>query len=239
MYNGVKNISGGFIYMDKLLFLSQINLFDELPMEEMEAIDKISDMQPMKKGSIILGPHQPTKALYLLKKGKVRLYRSSEDGKQLTVDLLGDGNIFGETSSFSLNDDLTYAEALSDTYLCVIGKKEFEHLIEQKPKLAIKFIEILSARLKETYEMSENIALRNVQYRVLSLLLRLSEKFGRRNKEWQTIDIKITHNDIASMIGSTRETVSATISQLKKQGYIKKSPITFKINTVKTNEYLK
>jgi CRP-like cAMP-binding protein len=224
--------------MDKLLYLSQINLFDELPMEEIETIDKISDMQPMKKGSIILGPDKPTRALYLLKKGEVRLYRSSQDGKQLTVDLLGDGNVFGETSSFSLNDDQTFAEALSDVYLCVIGKEEFTQLIEQNPKLAIKFIEILSARLKETYEMSESIALRNVRYRILSLLLKLSEKFGRRNKEWQTIDIKVTHHDIASMVGSTRETVSATISQLKKDGYIKKSPLVFKINVEKTNEYL-
>jgi CRP-like cAMP-binding protein len=224
--------------MDKLLYLSQINLFDELPMEEIETIDKISDMQPMKKGSLILGPNQSTRALYLLKKGEVRLYRSSQDGKQLTVDLLGDGNIFGETSSFSLNYDQTYAEALSDVYLCVIGKEEFTQLVEQNPKLAVKFIEILSARLKETYEMSESIALRNVRYRILSLLLKLSEKFGRSNKEWQTIDIKVTHHDIASMIGSTRETVSATISQLKKDGYIKKSPFTFRIHVEKTNEYL-
>ncbi|OZM57388.1 cAMP-binding protein [Lottiidibacillus patelloidae] len=224
--------------MDKLLYLSQINLFEEMPMDELEAIDHISEMQPMKKGNLILGPTKPNRALYLLKKGNVRLYRSSEDGKQLTVDLLGDGNVFGETSTFSLNDDQTYAEALTDVYLCVIGKDEFTVLMEQYPKLAIKFIEILSARLKETYEMSESLALRNVRYRILSLLLKLSEKFGRRSKEWQTIDVKVTHHDIASMIGSTRETVSATMAQLKKDGFIKKSPLTFKINADKTTEFL-
>jgi CRP-like cAMP-binding protein len=224
--------------MDKLLYLSQINLFDEMPMDELEAIDNISAMKPLKKGKIILGPNNPTRALYLLKQGKVRLFRSSEDGKQLTVDLLGDGNVFGETSSFSLSDDQTYAEALSDVYLCVIGKDEFTKLIEQYPKLAIKFIEILSARLKETYEMSESLALRNVKYRMLVILLKLSEKFGRRNKEWQTIDIKITHHDLASMIGSTRETVSATFSQLKKDGFIKKSPLALKVNAEKAEQYL-
>jgi CRP-like cAMP-binding protein len=190
--------------MDKLLYLSQINLLEELPMEELEVIDKISDMKPMDKGTIIVSPHLPNRGLYLLKKGKVRLYRSNENGKQFTVDILGDGNIFGETSSFSLSDDQIYAEAMTDVYLCVIGKDEFEKLIEQNPKLAVKFIEILSARLKEIYELSEHIALRDVRYRVLSLLLKLSEKFGKRNKDWQTIDIKVTHHDIATMIGSTR-----------------------------------
>lgn len=224
--------------MDKLLYLSQINLFDDLPMEDIKIIDKISEMQPMKKGTLIFGPHQPLQALFLLKKGRVRLYRASEDGKQLTVDLLGDGNIFGETSTFSLNDDQVYAEAMSDIYLCVIGKKEFESLIEKNPKLAVKFIEILSARLKDTYEMSEQIALRTVRYRVLSLLLKLSEKFGRRNKDWQTIDIQVTHHDIATMIGSTRETVSVTMSDLKKEKLIKKSTLSFKIYVNKVQEEL-
>lgn len=207
-------------------------------MDEIRVIDKISDMKPLKKGTLILSPHHSAKALYLLKKGTVKLYRSNEKGKEFTVDLLGDGNIFGETTSFSLNDDNTYAEATTDVYLCVIGKVEFEKLIEDKPKLAIKFIEILSAKLKETYEISEQIALRDVRYRVISLLLKLSGKFGKRQNEWQTIDVKITHHDIATMIGSTRETVSAIIGQLKKDGVLKKTPLSLKINTVKTQEEL-
>ncbi|TKD71450.1 Crp/Fnr family transcriptional regulator [Pseudalkalibacillus hwajinpoensis] len=224
--------------MDKLTMLSQINLFDELEMSDLKQIDNVSDMQPLKKGTIILGPEKPMKALFLLKQGTVRLYRSNAAGKQLTVDLLGDGNIFGETSSFSLTDDLVYAEAMSDVYVCVIGKAQFEELISDNPKLAIKFIEILSSRLKDIYEMSENLALHSVKYRILSLLLKLSEKFGKRKNEWQTIDIKLTHYDIATMIGSTRETVSATIGELKKAGYIKKNPLVFAVHASKTSGFL-
>lgn len=224
--------------MDKLTMLSQINLFDELEMSDLKQIDNVSDMQPLKKGTLILGPEKPMKALFLLKQGTVRLYRSNAAGKQLTVDLLGDGNIFGETSSFSLTDDFVYAEAMSDVYVCVIGKTQFETLISENPKLAIKFIEILSSRLKEIYEMSENLALHSVKYRILSLLLKLSEKFGKRKNEWQTIDIKLTHYDIATMIGSTRETVSATIGDLKKAGYIKKNPLVFAVHASKTNLFL-
>ncbi len=218
--------------------LSQINLFDEMEMNDLVQIDRVSDMKPVKKGTIIVGPTKPMKALFLLKQGNVRLYRSNDSGKQLTVDILGDGNIFGETSSFSLSDDSVYVEAMTDVYLCIIGKEQFETLLSENPKLAIKFIEILSSRLKEIYEMSENIALRSVKYRVLSLLLKLSEKFGKRKNEWQTIEIKLTHYDMATMIGSTRETVSATIGDLKKAGYIKKNPLTFAIHAEKANNYL-
>jgi CRP/FNR family transcriptional regulator len=115
-----------------------------------------------------------------------------------------------------------YAEAMIDTYLCVIGVEEFEEFIEKNPKIALKFINILYNRLKEVYSMSEKIALSDVKYRIIFLLLKLSEKTGKRKKEWQTINMRLTHADIANMIGSTRETTSAILSQLKKEGLIKK-----------------
>ncbi|WP_059103049.1 Crp/Fnr family transcriptional regulator [Shouchella shacheensis] len=208
--------------MDKLFLLSQISLFDELPTEELQLIDQMSEMKPVKKGTLILSPEHPIEALFLLKKGQVRLYRMNAQGKQFTVDILVDGNIFGETSTMTLTDDQIYAEAMTETYLCILGKDEFETFIGKNPKIALRFINILSTRLNELYSLSEKIALVDVKYRVLYLLLKLSEKTGHRKQEWQTIEMKLTHQDIAYMIGSTRETTSATISQLKKDGFLKK-----------------
>jgi CRP-like cAMP-binding protein len=223
--------------MDKLSLLSQISLFDELPMAELKVIDELSQMKPVKKGTMILSPDHPIEALFLLKEGQVRLFRMNQQGKQFTVDVLTGGNIFGETSTLSLTDDQIYAEAMVDTYLCIIGKSEFENFIEKNPKIALKFINILSNRLKEVYSFSEKIALSDVKYRLLFLLQKLSEKTGKRTKEWQTIDMKLTHADIANMIGSTRETTSAILSQLKKDGIIKKG-LRLSIHADKTNEIL-
>ncbi|MCA1064022.1 Crp/Fnr family transcriptional regulator [Rossellomorea sp. AcN35-11] len=208
--------------MDKMMLLSQISLFDELPMDELQVIDDLSEMRPVKKGSVIISPDKPLQALFFLKEGQVRLYRMNHQGKQFTVDILTSGNIFGETSTLSLTDDQIYAEAMTDTYLCIMGVDEFEDFIVKNPKIAIKLINILSNRLKEVYSLSEKIALSDVKYRVVYLLVKLSEKTGKRKKEWQTINMKLTHADIANMIGSTRETTSAIISQLKKDGLIKK-----------------
>lgn len=204
------------------MLLSEINLFNELPMDELKLIDELSEMCPVKKGTVILSPDQPIEALFLLKRGQVRLYHMNAQGKQLTMDILVDGNIFGETSSLSLTDNEIYAEAMTDTYLCIIGKSEFEGLIEQNPKIAVKFINILSDRLKEVYSLSEKIAYSDVKYRLLYLLLKLSERTGTRNGEWQSINMKLTHQDMANMIGATRETTSAIVSQLKQDGLIKK-----------------
>ncbi|MGE7183224.1 Crp/Fnr family transcriptional regulator [Peribacillus sp. NPDC006672] len=223
--------------MDKLLLLSQISLLEELPMDDLKAIEELSEMKPVKKGTIILSPDKPIEALFFLKKGQVRLFRMNHHGKQFTVDILTSGNIFGETSTLSLTDDQVYAEAMTDTYLCMIGRNDFEGFLERNPKIALKFINILSNRLKEVYSLSEKIALSDVKYRLIYLLLKLSEKTGKRINEWQTINMTLTHADIANMIGSTRETTSAILSQLKKEGLIKKD-LKLSINAEKIEQLL-
>lgn len=224
--------------MDKILLLSQINLLDELPMNELKIIDEMSDMQPVKKGTIIFSPHNPLQALFLLKEGQCRLYHMNEEGKQFTVDILVSGNVFGETGSLLLTDDDIYAEAMVDSYLCVLNREKFDKFVESSPKVALKLIEILSARIKETYAMSKSIALGNVQQRILYLLLKLSEKTGKRNKEWQSINMKLTHAGIATMVGSTRETVSSFMSQFIKDGMLKKKFRTLYVHVDKANKML-
>lgn len=215
--------------MDKLTLLSHINLFEELPMEDMKLIDDNSTMTPVKKGTQILIPEQPLDVLFFLKKGQVRLYRMTPHGKQFTTDILVDGNVFGETESFMLTDQQTYAEAMTDCYLCTMDKEKFEAFIRATPDVSLKLIQILSSRLKETYDLSEKIALGDVRYRTLFLLLKMSEKSGKREKEWQSIAMKITHEDIATMVGSSRETISLLMSKLKKEGLLKKTLLGYSI----------
>jgi CRP-like cAMP-binding protein len=224
--------------MDKINLISHINLFDELPMEEIHVIDKMSTMTPVKKGTIIISPRNPIKALFLLKKGQVRLYRVNAQGKQFTTDILVDGNLFGETTSFSITDNEMYVEAMTDTYLCTMAKDEFETFIVKNPQISLKLINILSSRLKDTYDLSEKIALGDVKYRVLFLLVMLSERSGKRKKEWQTIEMRLTHADIATMVGSSRETVSAIISQLRKDGLLKKGLLHYSIDADLVKEKL-
>ncbi|MFB1082644.1 Crp/Fnr family transcriptional regulator [Jeotgalibacillus sp. JSM ZJ347] len=209
--------------MDKLTLLSHINLFDELPMNELKKIDQSSTMTPVKKGTQLLIPGQSLDILFILKKGQVRLYRMTPNGKQFTTDILVDGNVFGETDSFTLTDQDTYAEAMTDSYICTMNKEKFEQFIRSSPDVSLKLIQILSNRLKETYDLSEKIALADVRFRTLFLLLKMSEKSGKREKEWQSIQMKLTHEDLATMVGSSRESISLLMSRLKKEGLIKKT----------------
>ncbi|WP_241494622.1 Crp/Fnr family transcriptional regulator [Bacillus coahuilensis] len=130
--------------MNKLFMLSQINLLDELPHHQLEEINEMTSSSPIKKGTMILSPNHEMRSLYFLKKGQVRLYKLSPSGKEFTVDILGQGNIFGETSSFSLSEDHIYAQTMVDSYICTLSKVRFEELLRKRSDLSLKLISILS-----------------------------------------------------------------------------------------------
>ncbi len=223
---------------DKVTLLSKISLFEELSMDELKLVDAISTMRPVKKGTVVLSPSHPLQALFLLKKGQVRLYRLNSEGRQFTTDILVDGNVFGQTDTFALTDSETYAEAMTDTYLCIMAQEEFKAFMAQRPNLAMKLLNILSERLRETYDLSERIALADVRSRILYLLIRLSERRGRRQGAWQTVDMRLTHWDLATMVGSSRETVSAIMSELKRNGMLRRRLFAYALNADKAREQL-
>lgn len=206
--------------MDKLLYLSQINLLNSMEKDALMEIERITTMNSVKKGKIIFSPHQSIEGLFLLKKGQVRLYRINPEGKEFTVGLLGAGNIFGEIESFSTGTNDTYVEAISDTLLCLLKKEDFEKFIKERPEIALKMIKLLSERLREAQDMLEKLALSDVRSRITYLLLKLADTFGQPQGDFQRIDAPLTHQDLANMVGSTRETVSSILAIMVKENLI-------------------
>ncbi|UOK57686.1 Crp/Fnr family transcriptional regulator [Bacillus sp. OVS6] len=118
------------------------------------------------------------KILYLIKSGNVRLYKLSEGGKEFTIDILGTGHVFGEIGSFTTGSENMYAETWEDSIICTIDKNQFEKIIHDRPSVSLKFIEMVSNRLKEVEELLEYMAYSSVRKRLLFLLHKLAVKFG-------------------------------------------------------------
>ncbi len=114
----------------------------------------------------------------------------------------------------------TIAEALDDTYICVIKREDFEALLKRKPDLSFKLTKLIGLRLKRIGTRIEDLVFKDVNTRLANLLLDLSQKYGVKEKEGIQIGIKITHQEMANLIGSTRETVSMTLGEFKRQGLI-------------------
>jgi CRP-like cAMP-binding protein len=224
--------------MNKLWYLSQISMFATLPKEDLMEIDRMAPMSKLPKNMLIQTPVTFREGLYVIKEGKVRLYKINPEGKQFTLGILGKGNVFGEVDSFSLGTRDIFIETIDNVLLCSLGKEQFEKFLEERPQLAIKLLKVISDRLKERDMLLEQLAMGDVGDRVLHLLIKLSEQFGVEEEGYHKIDLPLTHQELAYMIGATRESVTMVLKELVKEDVIRTGRASIHVRLNKAKEYL-
>ncbi len=207
--------------VDKLAYLSQIDLFRQLSREELQAVDRVAAVQVAPRGTLLLDPARFEPVLYLVKRGYVRLYRVTPEGRQLTVSLVGPGNVFGELEGLSTGTRRSFGEAVTDVLLCVLRDADLERLMRAYPEVAVRMVRVLSERLRELEELLERVALSNVRTRLLHLLLKLAERFGTPEGRLVQVGVGLTHQDLADMVGCSRETVTLTLGELGREGVVR------------------
>lgn len=218
---------------DKIWYLQKIDILSGLLPEEMKFIDQRSRMCTYKKGSVIDFADGDTEKIIFLKKGKVKLYRTDPSGKELVTAVLRDREVFGGLSPFDGADN-EFAEALEDSLACLIDKKVFFSFIKDKPYVVLRLNKLLSLKVYELQMLLEDLTFKTVRERLVSLLLKLNEKFGSRHGGAEMIDISLTHGDLAAMIGSTRESATVALNKLKSLGLIDSRKKRIIINDVQT-----
>lgn len=194
----------------KVDYLSSIKVFRDLTPNELAQMDRQLTMSTCRPGKIFYMPEDSGEVLFLLKKGRVHLYRIAPNGKKLVVATLGPGAIFGEMSLVGQGMHNTFAESVDECVLCVMSRSDVERLIQEKPEVAFRFVEALGSRLTQLEERLENIAFKSITSRLAALLLKLHEEQGER----QTVT-GYTHQDFSEMLGTYRETVTQTLNDLK------------------------
>jgi CRP/FNR family cyclic AMP-dependent transcriptional regulator len=204
----------------KLWYLKKFNIFKEFDPEEMESLVHITHMGKVQAGQPLFLPDDPSDKVFLLKEGRVKISKVSEDGKELTLAILEHGEIFGELALVDEGPRGTIAETLEDTFICVIGRQDFEKLLETKPNLALNVTKLIGLRRKAIEAKVEDLVFRDVSSRLAKLLLELADTYGTQVSNGMRIDVKLTHQELANLIGSTRETTTATLNELKRLGFI-------------------
>ncbi|MFD2673212.1 Crp/Fnr family transcriptional regulator [Marinicrinis sediminis] len=210
--------------MNKLWYLSKIDIFEVLSDADLEEIDRMAPMthfKDIKKGTVLQSPEEGESGLFFIKKGKVRCYRLHEDGKQFTASILGPGNVFGKMNSFSFGTSDLYVETMDETLICSVLQDDFEQFLLKRPQLAIRMLKELSDRLQEREELLEKLALGDLRDRTLYLFHKLASQFGIQEEDYHRIDVPLSHQEIANMIGATRESVSVLMKELAQEGLIK------------------
>ncbi len=204
----------------KIWYLQRINLFKEIPADDMEELARVTRMELAKKKETIFLPGESSRQVYLLKTGRVKISRISEEGRELTLVLLEPGEIFGELEILEGSARDTIAEAMEESQLCVIQKEQFLSLIRKRPELSFRLTKLIGLRLRRIESRVEDLVFRDVPSRLAHLLIQLSEEYGNPSQDGILLSIKITHQEMANLIGSIRETVSATLGEFKKEGLI-------------------
>lgn len=197
----------------KIGYLKTIDIFQDLSQREMQEMDRSITMSTCRAGKVFYQPEDSSPALFILKKGRVQFYRISSEGKKLIVSTIGPGTIFGEMAIVGQGLQNTFAEALDDCLLCVMSKYDVERLILDKPQVGLRFMQVLSNRLTDSESRLEELAFKTITGRLAALLLRLSDATGGVIKGY-------THQDLADMVGTYRETITQTLNEFKSNGII-------------------
>src|ERR671911_2299142 len=169
---------------------------------------------------VVFAPGDPDGHLYFVLSGTVRLYKLYGDYKEATVALLKDGDVFGELSLREGSGQTVFAHALTDARVAVVRKSVLVEVVKRDPELVMKLFSSLLERLKQSEEVVDSLLDREVSARLTKLLQNLAERFGETNGSATVLDMRLTHQDLANMIASTREAVSKAMGEFQREGLI-------------------
>ncbi|MEP7188417.1 MAG: Crp/Fnr family transcriptional regulator [Roseiflexaceae bacterium] len=206
---------------DKSAYLSAVDILRDLESTEIEQLGKRAPMQRVATGTIFYSPEQVAEVLFILKEGRVRLYHLSEDGKALTTAILDAGTIFGEMALLGQRLHQSYAEADTPCLLCLMSKDDVKSMLLSDPRIAARIAETLGQRLISAELRLSDFAFKSIPQRLASLLIQLARPpRGRLFRSDAAPEVAYTHEALAEMVGTYRETITKTLNEFRAAGLI-------------------
>ena len=198
------------------------DIFANLEPRERAEVERLISFGHYPPGQLFHSPNEPGEQLFVLRSGRVRIYKLSPEGRALTLMVLEPLTIFGEMTLVGqwLHD--TFAEAMTECTIGVIGRDVLRRILERYPQVAIAFMELMGQRLRAMENKLADIAFKNVPQRLASVLLNLAGvPSGQARPAVPPSVVRYTHQQLAEMIGSYRETVTKAIGELREAGIIR------------------
>jgi CRP/FNR family transcriptional regulator, cyclic AMP receptor protein len=197
-----------------------IELFSTLTDEELDSIGKLLAVKKFKKNEVILHEEDTSKFMYIVLSGKVKVVQITDDGKEILLAIHQAGEFFGEMSFIDGKTSPATILAAEDSVINIISRDEFYSSIITHKQVLYNLLLILCSRLRESWEKIQLLNLKNASERLKILFYMLSNKYGKTTSAGITLNIKLTHQEIAEMTGMARETVTRVLDKLNKEGEI-------------------
>jgi CRP/FNR family cyclic AMP-dependent transcriptional regulator len=191
--------------------LREFDLFQDLTDAEVDRIGAAAPMRELPAGQTLYSPDRRTEVLFILKKGRIRLYQIGVDGRTITTAILTPGQVFGEMAALGQQLDRTWAETLEPCVVCLMSRSDVQRLLLSDTRIAVRVAEFLGSRVAELERRLGDSVLRSAPARIAATLARM----GREGEA-----IRLTHGQLAELVGTSRETTTKVLGDLADRGLV-------------------
>ncbi|MGH9557430.1 MAG: Crp/Fnr family transcriptional regulator [Terriglobales bacterium] len=196
------------------------NFLAQLTTADYADLAALASVQHHQKGAHVFQAGAPGHHVYFLRTGKVKIYQLSPLGREVILWFCFPGEIFGLAEVARGGGRVVNAQACDRSEVMAVSQEQFKGFLENHPRTALLSLQVLSSRLRILGEMFVNLVSDDVNTRIAKLILRLSARYGTRVGKEIFLNIPLTHQEMADMVGTSRQTVTSTLSTLKKQGIL-------------------
>lgn len=219
---GFVDIPGGsFAMNEKIWYLKHCDLFERLNPAEKRRLETRALLRTFHQNEMIYFPTDPGQSVLVLARGGVKIKTLSPDGQEIILAFIGPGELFGELAIVDTRPRNEYAETVEETVVLAIPREDMLWLMERRPELSLHVTRLFGLRRRRIENRLRNILFCSIRERIVALLLELLETHGRPEGNAWKIGVPLSHQDLANLIGATRETVTLTLGQLQDEKFIR------------------
>ncbi len=204
-------------------YVKNCQMFDRLSIEQLARLEQRARMRRFPKGSPIYLPSDEAEGVFLLVEGRVKICSFTPDGKQAILAFIEPGELFGELALLDATARDEHAEAAVPCTVVMLPTDLLQRMMEESSALALGVTTLMGLRRKRIERRLKSLLFRSNRDRLVHLLLELAEQYGERTAEGVLLSIKLSHQDLAAVIGATRETVTVLLGELQLEGFLKVS----------------
>lgn len=191
--------------------------FSSFNEEEMKEVMSLFRMKKVKKKDMLFHEEEDCQAIYFISQGRIKTFKTDEEGREKIINILGEGEMFPHIGLFGGGLYPASAMVVEDGILYVIEVEKFLHLLEHNPSLSVKMLKIMEQKIRSLQEHLSGLLSRDIGERVWHILQGLGKASGTQIENGIRIDMELTHQDLASMVGTTRETITRVLGQYRKE----------------------
>jgi len=205
---------------ERIRLLSLVDILEPLTGEQIENLNGQLPDRRLQKGEIFFGPQDRSERLFLLQSGRVRIFRTTPDGREFTLAVVEAGTVFGEMALTGQRLEGAYAQALASSQVSTMLRADLERLILEKPEVGLRIMQLLSERLRRQETRLEDVSTKGVKARLASIIALMVESEGVRSGAGYRIPAHYTHERLGTMIGANRTAVTRAFGLLQDEGVV-------------------